>query len=192
MKAILVLILAAAIGTVCAEPRKTVTRCPACKGERSLSLTPPNLGQHDGEIGVTPGKPFANHRWDVRHDRCPLCGGSGRQEAWVLKAKPPQDREGKEPCTTCWWSGVEPCRKCEHTGYIACPGCKNSRRGSKPGWIVEEQSTPGRTSRHKKIVVTACSTCGGVGKTRCPTCDGMGGQPCRRCKGEGYTQKKVK
>jgi hypothetical protein len=111
---------------------------------------------------------------------------------WVLKAKPPQDREGKEPCTTCWWSGVEPCRKCEHTGYIACSTCKNSRRGSKPGWIVEEQATSGRTSRHKKTTVTACSTCGGVGKVRCPACDGMGGQPCKRCKGDGYTQKKVK
>ena len=125
-------------------------------------------------------------------ENCPLCGGTGRQEAWVLKVKPPEDREGKEPCTTCWWSGVEPCRKCDHTGYIACPSCKNSRRGSKPGWIVEEQTTSGRTSRHKKIVVTACSTCGGVGKVRCPACDGMGGQPCKRCKGEGYTQKKVK
>ena len=192
MRAVLVLILAAAIGTACAEPRKAVVRCPACKGERSLSLTPPNLGQHDGEIGVTPGKPFANHRWDVKHARCPLCGGTGRQEMWVLKANPPKDHEDKEPCTTCWWSGVEPCRKCEHTGYVACPGCKNSKRGSKPGWIVEEQTTSGRTSRHKKIVVTACSTCGGVGKVRCPTCDGMGGQPCKRCKGDGYTQKKVK
>ena len=193
MRAATVLFLAAALaGAVSAEPRTTVSRCPACKGERSLSLTPPNLGQHDGEIGVTPGKPFANHRWDVKHARCPLCGGTGRQEVWVLKAKPPQDKEGKEPCTTCWWSGVEPCRKCEHTGYIACPSCKNARRGSKPGWIVEEQTTSGRTSRHKKIVVTACSTCGGVGKVRCPTCDGMGGLPCKRCKGEGYTQKKVK
>ncbi len=192
MKAAIFIILAAAIGTACAEPRKVVVRCPACKGERSLSLTPPNLGQHDGEIGVTPGKPFANHRWDVKHARCPLCGGAGRQEAWVLKANPPKDRADKEPCMTCWWSGVEPCRKCEHTGYIACPTCKNSRRGSKPGWIVEEQTTSGRTSRHRKITVTACSTCGGVGKTRCPACDGMGGQPCKRCKGDGYTQKKVK
>ena len=192
MKAAIFVILAAAIGAACAEPRTVIVRCPACKGARSLSLTPPNLGQHDGEIGVTPGKPFANHRWDVKHARCPLCGGTGRQKAWVLKAVPPKDREDKDPCTTCWWSGVEPCRKCEHTGYVACPACKNSRRGSTPGWIVEEQTTSGRTSRHKKIAVTACSTCGGVGKVRCSACDGMGGQPCKRCKGDGYTQKKVK
>ncbi len=192
MKAILALSLCIVLGTACADPQTTVSRCPACKGERSLSLTPPNLGQHDGEIGVTPGKPFANHRWDVKHDRCPLCKGTGRHEMWVLKGRPPEDRADKEPCTTCWWSGVEPCRKCEHTGYIACPNCKNFRRGSKPGWIVEEQTTSGRTSRHKKITVTACSTCGGVGKVRCPACDGMGGQPCKRCKGDGYTQKKVK
>ncbi|MBO7685901.1 MAG: molecular chaperone DnaJ, partial [Kiritimatiellae bacterium] len=59
-------------------------------------------------------------------------------------------------------------------------------------WIVEEQTSSGRSSRHKKITVTACSACGGVGKTRCSACDGMGGQPCKRCKGDGYTQKKVK
>ena len=65
-------------------------------------------------------------------------------------------------------------------------------RPARPGWIVEEQTTPGRTSRHKEVAVTACPARGGVRKTRCPTCDGMGGQPCKRCKGEGYTQKKVK
>ena len=192
MKAILVLSLAAVLGTACADPRTTVSRCPACKGERSLSLTPPNLGQHDGEIGVTPGKPFANHRGDVKHDRCPLCKGTGRHETWVLKGRPPEDRADKEPCMTCWWSGVEPCRRCDHTGYIEGPKCKSSRHGSKPGWIVEETTTPGRTSRHKKITVSACPTCGGIGKTACPACDGMGGQPCRRCKGAGYTAKKVK
>ena len=192
MRVAILLFLAVAVGSAGAEPSKTVIRCPACKGERSLSLTPPNLGQHDGEIGVTPGKPFTNHRWDVKHDRCPLCKGTGRHETWVFKGRAPKDREDKEPCTTCWWSGVEPCRRCEHTGYVECPRCKNARRGSKPGWIVEEQSSSGRSSRHKKITVTACSACGGVGKTRCSACDGMGGQPCKRCKGAGYTQKKVK
>ena len=192
MRAAVFILLAAACGALCAEPRSTVVRCPACKGERSLSLTPPNLGQHDGEIGVTPGKPFANHRWDVKHARCPLCNGTGRQTTWVLKARPPEDRADKEPCTTCWWSGVEPCRRCDHTGYVDCPKCKTSKHGSKPGWIVDEQTTSGRTSRHKKISVSACPTCGGIGKTRCPACDGMGGQPCKRCKGVGYTQKTVK
>ena len=193
MRASTVLFLAAALaGAVSAEPRTTVSRCPACKGERRLSLTPPNLGQHDGEIGVTPGKPFTNHRWDVKHDRCPLCKGTGRHETWVMKARPPEDRADKEPCTTCWWSGVEPCRRCDHTGYAECPKCKNSRHGSKPGWIVEEQSSSGRGPRHKKITVSACPTCGGIGKVSCSACDGMGGQPCRRCKGVGFTTKKAK
>ena len=193
MRASTVLFLAAALaGAVSAEPRTTVSRCPACKGERRLSLTPPNLGQHDGEIGVTPGKPFTNHRWDVKHDRCPLCKGTGRHETWVMKARPPEDRADKEPCTTCWWSGVEPCRRCDHTGYAECPKCKNSRHGSKPGWIVDEQSSSGRTSKHKKITVSACPTCVGIGKISCSACDGMGGQPCRRCKGAGYTTKKAK
>ena len=192
MKAILLLSLVAVLGTACADPRTTVARCPACRGERSLSLTPPNLGQHDGEIGVTPGKPFTNHRWDVKHDRCPLCKGTGRHETWVFKVRPPEDRADKEPCTTCWWSGAEPCRRCDHTGYADCPKCKTSRHGSKPGWIVEETTTPGRTSRHKKITVSACPTCGGIGKVVCPACDGMGGQPCKRCKGVGYTAKKAK
>ncbi len=194
MKHAAVLILAAAaFYAAIAEPRSTVLRCPACKGERSLSLTPPNLGQHDGEIGVTPGKPFSNHRWDVEHDRCPLCGGSGRHEMWVLKVRPPNDRDGKEPCTTCWWSGVEPCRRCNHTGYVECPKCKNGRHGARPGWIVEEKPGSGRHgSRHRKITVTACPKCGGVGKVTCSACDGWGGSPCKRCKGEGYKLKKVK
>ena len=130
MRAAVFILLAAACGALCAEPRSTVVRCPACKGERSLSLTPPNLGQHDGEIGVTPGKPFANHRWDVKHARCPLCNGTGRQTTWVLKARPPEDRADKEPCTTCWWSGVEPCRRCDHTGYVDCPDARHGTRRS--------------------------------------------------------------
>ena len=196
MKATLVLLLAAALGTVRAEPRTTVERCPACKGERRLSLTPPNLGQHDGEIDVTPGKPFTTHRWDVRHSRCPLCKGTGRHELWATKVSPPEDRADKDPCTTCWWSGVEPCRRCNQTGFADCSKCKNSRRGSKPGWIVEEQKTSGRitsrTSRNKKITVSPCPECSGIGKIPCTACNGMGGKPCKRCKGEGYTPKKVK
>lgn len=191
MKAALVLLLAAALGTARAEPRTTAEPCPACKGARSLSLTPPNLGQHDGEIDVTPGKPFKSHRWDVRHSRCPLCKGTGRHELWATKVPPPEDRADKEPCTTCWWSGVEPCRKCTHTGYAECTKCKTSRAGSKTGWVVKEQPPSGR-NRRRKITVTPCATCGGIGKTCCPACEGMGGQPCKRCKGAGYTPKKVK
>ena len=198
MKTVLTLILIAALGTVCAEPQTTFTSCTACKGKRSLSLTPPNLGQHDGEIDVTPGKPFTNHRWDVKYARCPLCKGTGRHETWVFKVRPPENRADKEPCTTCWWSGVEPCRRCNHTGFADCPKCKSSRRGSKAGWIVEEQNTAfshysSRTSRNKKkIKVSPCPECSGIGKVRCTACDGMGGQPCRRCKGAGYTAKRVK
>ena len=198
MKATIVLLLAAALGTACAEPRTTIERCPACNGARSLSLTPPNLGQHDGEIDVTPGKPFTTHRWDVRHSRCPLCKGTGRHELWATKANPPEDRADKDPCMTCWWSGVEPCRRCNHTGFAECPKCKNSRRGSKAGWIVEEQRTKtsgritSRTSRHAKITVSPCPECSGIGKICCAACNGMGGQPCKRCKGAGYTPKKVK
>lgn len=196
MKNILAIFLAAAVGTACADPQKTFTPCPACKGERKLSLTPPNLGQHDGEIDVVPGKPFKNHRWDVKYDRCPLCKGTGRHETWVFKASPPKDRTDKEPCTTCWWSGAEPCRQCNHTGFAECQKCRTSRHGSKPGWVVEE-TTPGRFSsrtysKHKKIKVSPCQECSGIGKVRCTACDGMGGQPCRRCKGAGYTAKRSK
>lgn len=200
MKTVLTLFLVTALGTVCAEPQTTFTSCTACKGKRSLSLTPPNLGQHDGEIDVTPGKPFTNHRWDVKYARCPLCKGTGRHETWVFKVHPPEDRTDKEPCTTCWWSGVEPCRRCNHTGFADCPKCKSSRRGSKAGWIVEETTVSGRissrssirTSKNKKIKVVPCPECSGIGKVRCTACDGMGGQPCRRCKGAGYTAKRVK
>lgn len=175
-----------------AEPVTTFRRCPACNGEKSLSLTPPNIGQYDGEIGVTPGKPFASHRWDVRHAKCPLCRGVGHLEQYRLKAKPPEDAATREVCTACWWSGAEPCRKCSHTGFLACPRCKSPRLGSKPGWIATEKKTAGRTSQHKKLIVTACPDCGGLAKIVCPDCDGKGGQPCRRCKGDGSTPKKAK
>ena len=46
-----------------ALPQARVEPCPACHGKKSLSLTPPNLGQYDGEIGVTPGRPFTTHRF---------------------------------------------------------------------------------------------------------------------------------
>ncbi len=190
-----ILIVSAAVGgAASAEPQRVTTLCPECKGAKSLSLTPPNLGQHDGEIDVTPGKPFTTHRWDVKHARCPLCNGSGRHEMLLLKVKPPKNRDGKEACTTCWWSGVEPCRRCNHTGYVECQKCRTSRNGSKPGWIVEEQKAQGRISFRsrgkKKIQVRACSECGGIGKVKCTACDGLGGQPCKRCKGEGYSIKR--
>ena len=188
------IISAAACGVAPAEPQSAITPCPACKGARSLSLTPPNLGQHNGEIDVTPGKPFTSHRWDVKHERCPLCKGSGRHVTWMLKVRPPTDRADKEVCPTCWWSGVEPCRRCNHTGYMECQKCKSSHRGSKPGWIVEDMPRNGASSHYgrnkKKIQVKACGECGGVGKVKCTACDGMGGQPCKRCKGEGFTMKR--
>ena len=54
--------------TLAALPQVRSEPCPACRGKRSVSLTPPNLGQFDGEIGVTPGKPFKIHRFDVKHE----------------------------------------------------------------------------------------------------------------------------
>ena len=67
--------LLTALAPAFALPEVRTSPCPACHGRKSLSLTPPNLGQFDGEIGVTPGKPFRTHRFDVRYDKCPLCEG---------------------------------------------------------------------------------------------------------------------
>ena len=50
MKTAFAILLAAAVGTVAAEPHTVVTPCTACKGERSLSVTPPNLG-HEPPLG---------------------------------------------------------------------------------------------------------------------------------------------
>lgn len=175
---------------VAAEPVTTVVRCPACHGQRSLSLTPPNLGQYDGEIGVTPGKPFATHRWDAKYPRCPLCDGAGVHKMYKTSVKPPkpEDAEGLDKCPECRWAGVIPCKKCLKTGYQVCPGCKSSSKGGKAGWTKTESGS----TKHKKIIVAPCTTCQGVGKVVCPDCLGMGAVPCPKCHGEGGVPKKEK
>ena len=188
----LVLLLAAALFAA-ADPVSVRKTCPVCNGARSLSLTPPNLGQNDGEIGVAPGKPFSTHRWDVKHPRCLICNGAGRIELYRTKVPPPppEQAEGLDRCPECRWAGVTTCRKCLGTGLVACAACKSaSSRGGKPGWIKSEKRTSGSTSRHVKIVVTPCTTCGGVGRVVCADCLGKGAQPCRKCKGDGGLPKK--
>ena len=173
--------------TLLALPPVRNEPCPACHGKRSLSLTPPNLGQFDGDISVTPGKPFKTHRFDFSHDTCPLCEGAGKHEHWTMARLPRPDGENLEPCTACLGTGVVPCQKCRKTGYAQCSKCKNQK---KPGWILKEERTPGRTSRHTKKVVTPCGTCGGVGKVACPSCDSRGGTICKKCNGEGFVPRK--
>lgn len=184
-------LLAVLAHTSPADPVSAYKTCPVCRGARSLSLTPPNLGQNDGEIGVTPGKPFTTHRWDVKHPQCLICGGKGRVELYRTKVPPPkpEDMEGLERCPECRWSGVTPCRKCQASGLVACPECRNAR-GAKPGWIRSEKRTAGSSSRHVKVVVTPCTGCGGVGRVVCADCLGKGAQPCRKCKGDGSLPKK--
>lgn len=198
MKTLSCLALVCATLFVVAEPTTEFKTCPGCQGRylpggRGISVTPPNLGQYDGEIGVTPGKPFASHRWDVKLDHCPICEGKGRLELYRTRVKPPkpEDVEGLDICLECRWSGVTPCRKCLKTGVVACPACKSSRSG-KPGWIKTEKRTAGGSSRHVKIVVTPCGTCQGLGKVVCPDCLGKGAVPCRKCHGEGGVPRKEK
>lgn len=183
-----------ALSALRGEPVSEFKPCAACRGKRSLSLTPPNLGQFDGEIGVTPGKPFTSHRFDVKYDRCPLCEGTGRHELYKKRVKPPkpEDVEGYEKCPECRWSGVTPCKKCVGTGYIACTACKSGSKGGKPGWIKSEKKTAGSTSRHVKTIVAPCTVCGGVGKVLCQGCLGKGATPCRKCQGEGCVPVKEK
>ncbi len=171
-----------------ALPQTRSEPCPACHGRKSVSLTPPNLGQFDGEIGVTQGKPFRTHRFDVRHDKCPLCNGTGRHERWT-PATPPEDKTGLAPCIDCLSTGVVPCQKCKKTGYVQCNKCQ-SDKSKKPGWILTEERTSGRTSRHTKKIVSPCGTCGGIGKVECPACEGRGGTICKKCSGEGFVPRK--
>ena len=171
-----------------ALPQTHAEPCPACHGKRSLSLTPPNLGQFDGEIGVTPGKPFKTHRFDVKYDACPLCDGTGRHKRWK-PTMPPADKTGLTACIDCLCTGIAPCAKCKKTGYVPCTKCA-SDRGKKPGWLLTEEKTAGRTSRHMKKVVTPCGTCKGLGKVECPACEGRGGTVCKKCGGEGYVQRR--
>lgn len=192
MKKIIAALLLAACA-VHAEPASVLKTCPVCNGLRGLSLTPPNLGQNDGEIGVTPGKPFSTHRWDVKHPRCLICNGRGKIELYRTKVPPPPPElaEGLERCPECRWSGVTPCKKCLASGLVPCAACKSSAsRGGKIGWIKSEKRTSGTTSRHTKIVVTPCPTCGGVGRVVCADCLGHGAQICRKCKGDGSQPKK--
>jgi len=188
------LILLPALVTV-AEPAVDVRTCPGCRGQKTFSITPPNLGQYDGEIGVTPGKPFKTHRWDVKIDHCPLCDGAGRQERYRTRVKPPKPEsgEGLDICPECRWSGVIPCRKCLATGLLPCSACKSSAaHGGKPGWIKTEKRTAGSTSKHVKVLVAPCGTCQGLGKVVCPTCLGKGAVPCRKCAGAGGLPHKEK
>lgn len=171
-----------------ALPQARVEPCPACHGKKSLSLTPPNLGQFDGEIGVTSGKPFATRRFDVKYDVCPLCNGTGRHERWK-PTTPPEDKTGMTVCLDCLGTGIISCKKCKKTGYIPCTKCA-SNKSKKPGWLLSEEKTAGRTSRHMKKVVTPCGTCNGLGKVECSACEGRGGTICKKCSGEGYVQKK--
>ena len=175
-----------------ADPVSALRTCPVCQGRRSLSLTPPNLGQYDGEIGVTPGKPFTTHRWDVKHPQCLVCEGRGRLESYRTKVPPPpaETIAALDRCPECRWAGVTPCKKCLASGLVACTACKSSSSGGKPGWIKTEKRTSGTTSRHVKVLVTPCTTCGGIGRVVCPDCMGKGAQPCRKCKGDGGTPKK--
>ena len=171
-----------------AFPKTRTDPCPACRGKRSLSLTPPNLGQFDGEIGVTPGKPFRTHRFDVQYDKCPLCNGTGRRERWT-PTPPPEDRTGLTTCLDCRGTGIAPCQKCKKTGYEQCSKCQ-SDKSKQPGWVLTEERTSGRTSRHTRKLVVPCGTCNGLGKVSCPACEGRGGTPCKKCASEGFVPKK--
>lgn len=197
--AALLAVAAIAAAQLFAEPATKTTPCAACRGKRSLSLTPPNLGQFDGEIGVTPGKPFTSHRFDVKYKICPLCSGSGRHETYRLfaGAPPAEERDGMEACRACRWTGVMACRKCQGTGYQVCRKCRSVGAGKngKPGWIVTKKASSAgsrASTKYAKMLVTPCGECSGVGKTICPDCMGMGGTVCRRCSGQGGTPKREK
>ena len=170
--------LATLVLPVRAEPVIQKTVCPACHGKKSLSLTPPNLGQYDGEIGVTPGRPFTTHRFDVKYKTCPLCDGLGFHETYRLTVKPPADAADLDPCPDCRWAGVTACRKCKGSGYLTCAKCQSGGAGKdgKPGWIVTQKSTTtGMRSamKHSKMLVTPCGTCSGIGRIVCPDCAGF-------------------
>lgn len=177
-----------AFSPVFAMPAVRTYPCPACHGKKSLSLTPPNLGQFEGEIGDTPGKPFKTHRFDVKYDKCPLCGGTGRRER-LAPTVPPADKTGLAPCIECLGTGIAQCQKCRRTGYVQCGKCK-SDRSKKPGWLLAEERSSSRTSRRMKKTVSPCGTCSGIGKVECDACEGHGGTVCKKCSGEGYVPRK--
>ena len=119
-----------AFNQVFALPEVRTSPCPACHGKRSLSLTPPNLGQFDGEIGVAPGVPFKTHRFDVKYDRCPLCNGSGRHEHMTMqRLPPPADSDATTPCASCFATGA---RRATSPAPSAKATAASSRAGFSP------------------------------------------------------------
>ena len=126
-----------------AEPVGEFKLCPQCRGKRSLSLTPPNLGQFDGEIGVTPGKPFTTHRWDVKIPSCPICDGTGRVEKYKTRVQPPKPEEVTEydKCPECRWSPsagnalAEACSRVVIANPVPGAGSPDgsNRRSARPG-----------------------------------------------------------
>lgn len=208
MNRVLTIALLISASVFALEPQLKTEPCPACHGKKSLSITPPNLGQHDGEIDVTPGKPFTNHRWDIRHEKCPLCKGRGNHQLYQLRVPtpPPEQVDGLAPCPECRWSCVTKCRKCRGTGVVNCPACNRSSYSSsskkgKAGWVVthrKESSSNSRSSRYSRsarraqqqTTVTPCEKCGALAQVICLDCEGKGAVTCRKCKGTGAVPRK--
>ena len=173
-------------------PKETYRKCPACGGRGRLVLTPPDYGQHEGEINAAKSK-----RWDVKVDPCPICKGKRRLATLETSGEP---QEGESACSACGWSGAVACRKCKKQGTVKCEhhfqGVKRAIRHlnkkqmgdirCKDGWIITEY---GYNEKHIKKKVEPCPECRGTGLAVCRECEGRQATVCKKCLGEGHKVK---
>ena len=120
--------------TLCAEPVETARRCPVCHGKRSLSVTPPNLGQYDGEIGVTPCRKCLGTGLQACRD-C-KSGARGGKPGWIRSERHTAGATSRHvkilvtPCGTCQGLGKVVCPDCLGRGAVPCRHCRGT--GSLP------------------------------------------------------------
>ena len=187
--------------TTSALPQTYFVPCTACKGKKTLLVTPPSRNPYRKAIGISNTGEIGITQQGIKYDRCPLCDGTGRLERFnMAQLPPPTNVADLVACTHCRACGVQRCRKCARKGLVACPKCANNKSG-KAGWVlvserktgevkVENRSGYKRREEYSRTIIP-CAFCNGIGIIECSECAGLGGTTCKKCDGEGYVLRKI-
>ena len=104
---------------------------------------------YENQLGVTPGKPFRTHRFDVRHDKCPLCNGTGRHERWT-PATPPLSRPTESSTTHARASTTRNSRLCMSSRTkLPTSASRLPRNSSAPNSPTSPRLTPSSRKNSK-------------------------------------------